>query len=72
MEINQSGLPYYVVHAERFPGNLRPTGWQNMIKASGLPQFHKWGSSGLLREEVHLCQVPDWDQNRLPMNIRGW
>lgn len=73
MEINQSGLPYHMGDADRFHGHLRPIGWQNMIDASGIPPFHGWErSSGLLREEPHLYQGPDWDQNRHLMNIRGW
>ncbi|OWM79636.1 hypothetical protein CDL15_Pgr023048 [Punica granatum] len=73
MDINQSGLPYHLADADRFPGHLRPIGWQNMIDASGHPRFHGWeGTGGLMREDPHLFQGPDWEQNRHLMNIRGW
>ncbi|KAK4787666.1 hypothetical protein SAY86_011499 [Trapa natans] len=72
MDINPSALPYHMAD-DRFPGPLRPIGWQSMIDASGIPPFHGWErSSGILREESHLYQGPDWDQNRHLMNIRGW
>lgn len=72
MEINQSGLPYNTADVDGFPRHLRPIGWQNMIDSSGLPQFHGWERSGLLREDHHLYRGPDWDQNRHLMNNQGW
>ncbi|KAK4795414.1 hypothetical protein SAY86_013408 [Trapa natans] len=73
MDINPSALPYHMADADRFPGPVRPIGWHGMIDASGIPSFHGWErSSGILREEPHLYQGPDWDQNRHLMNIRGW
>lgn len=72
MDINHSGIPYHMPDAERFPNHLRPLGWQNMMDGSG-PHLHGWDvSNGVFRDEPHMYVGPEWEQNRHPMNGRGW
>lgn len=73
MEMNHSGIPYHIHDADRFSGHLRPLGWQNMMDGSGPPHLHGWdGNNGSFRDEPHMFGGADWDQNRHPMNGRGW
>ncbi|XP_031274847.1 uncharacterized protein LOC116133279 [Pistacia vera] len=73
MDINHSGIPYHMPDADRFSGHLRPLGWQNMMDGSGPPHMHGWdGNNGVFRDEPHIYGGSDWDQNRHPMNGRGW
>lgn len=73
MEMNHSGIPYHMHDADRFAGHLRPLGWQNMMDGSGPPHLHGWdGNNGGFRDESHMYGGAEWDQNRHPMNGRGW
>ncbi|PPR88295.1 hypothetical protein GOBAR_AA32400 [Gossypium barbadense] len=73
MEINHSGIPYHIPDAERFNNHLRPMGWQNTMDGSGPAHFHGWdGHSIIFRDEAHMFGGPEWDQNRHPVNGRGW
>ncbi|EOY23517.1 Uncharacterized protein TCM_015385 isoform 1 [Theobroma cacao] len=73
MEINHSGIPFHIPDAERFSNHLRPMGWQNMMDGSGPPHMHGWdGNNVVFRDEAHMYGGPEWDQNRHPMNGRGW
>lgn len=73
MDINHSGIPYHMPDADRFSGHLRPLGWQNMMDGSGPAHMHGWdGNNGVFRDEAHFYGGTEWDQNRHPMNGRGW
>ncbi|KAM1020970.1 hypothetical protein ACFX15_041379 [Malus domestica] len=73
MDINHSGMPYHMADAERFPGHLRPLGWQNMMDGPGPSHLHLWDvSNGAFRDENHMYGGAEWDQSRHPMNARGW
>ncbi|XWS50369.1 hypothetical protein CRYUN_Cryun12cG0082100 [Craigia yunnanensis] len=73
MEINHSGIPYHIPDAERFSNHLRPMGWQNMMDGSGPAHLHGWdGNNVAFRGETHMFGGPEWDQNRHPVNGRGW
>ncbi|TYI53581.1 hypothetical protein E1A91_D11G014700v1 [Gossypium mustelinum] len=73
MEINHSGIPYHIPDAERFNNHLRPMGWQNTMDGSGPAHFHGWdGHNIIFRDEAHMFGGPEWDQNRHPVNGRGW
>lgn len=73
MEINHSGIPYHISDADRFSSHLRPLGWQNMMDGSGPSHLHLWdGNNGAFRDETHMYGGAEWDQNRHPMNARGW
>ncbi|XWS61315.1 hypothetical protein CRYUN_Cryun07bG0115700 [Craigia yunnanensis] len=73
MEINHSGIPYHIPDAERFSNHLRPMGWQNMMDGSGPAHLHGWdGNNVVFRDEAHMFRGSEWDQNRHPVNGRGW
>ncbi|KAF5731243.1 hypothetical protein HS088_TW19G00849 [Tripterygium wilfordii] len=73
MDINPSDIPYPFPDADRFTGNLRPLGWQNMMDGSAPPHLHGWdGSNGVYRDEPNMYGGPDWEQNRHHVNGRGW
>ncbi|KAB2001719.1 hypothetical protein ES319_D11G014000v1 [Gossypium barbadense] len=73
MEINHSGIPYHIPDAERFNNHLRPMGWQNTMDGPGPAHFHGWdGHNIIFRDEAHMFGGPEWDQNRHPVNGRGW
>ncbi|KAF2293376.1 hypothetical protein GH714_001084 [Hevea brasiliensis] len=73
MEINHSGIPYHIPDADRFSSHLWPLRWQNMMDGSGPSHMHGWDrNNGVFRDESHVCGGTEWDQNRHPMNGRGW
>lgn len=73
MEINHTGIPYHISDADRFSSHLRPLGWQNMMDGSGPSHLHGWeGNNGTFRDEHPMYGAAEWDQNRHPMNGRGW
>ncbi|GMJ14968.1 hypothetical protein HRI_005166000 [Hibiscus trionum] len=73
MEINHSGIPYHIPDAERFNNHLRPMAWQNTMDGSGPAPFHGWdGHNVSFRDEAHMFGPYEWDQNRHPVNGRGW
>ncbi|EEF48953.1 hypothetical protein RCOM_1579370 [Ricinus communis] len=73
MEINHPGIPYHISEADRFSAHLRPLGWQNMMDGSGPSHMHGWdGNNGVFRDEAHIYGGSEWDQNRHPINGRGW
>ncbi|XP_044505324.1 uncharacterized protein LOC123225443 [Mangifera indica] len=73
MDINRSVIPHHIPDAERFSGHLRPLGWQNVMDGSGPPHLHGWdGNNGVFRDEPYMYGGSEWDQNRHPINGRGW
>ncbi|KAM7266820.1 hypothetical protein ACFE04_008986 [Oxalis oulophora] len=60
IDINQSGLPYHIPEADRFPSHLRPLGWQGSTPSN----LHGWDGSNY--------GATEWDPNRHPMHARGW
>uniref|UniRef100_A0A2P2LM34 Uncharacterized protein MANES_06G159800 n=1 Tax=Rhizophora mucronata TaxID=61149 RepID=A0A2P2LM34_RHIMU len=72
MEVDHTGIPYHIPDADRFPSHLRPVRWQNVMDGSGPSHLHGWdGNNGVYREEMHFYGG-EWEQNRHPMNGRGW
>ncbi|XP_057951615.1 uncharacterized protein LOC131146213 [Malania oleifera] len=73
LEINQSGIPYHIPHADRFSSHLRPIGWPHMVDSPGPSHLHGWdGHNDVFRGESRMYGGPEWDQNRNSMNGRGW
>ncbi|KAK8687432.1 hypothetical protein V6N13_086247 [Hibiscus sabdariffa] len=73
MEVNHSGIPYHIPDSERFNNHMRPMGWQNTMDGSAPAPFHGWdGHNVIFRDEAHMFGGPEWDQNRYPVNGRGW
>ncbi|GMJ10901.1 hypothetical protein HRI_004759300 [Hibiscus trionum] len=73
MEVNHSGIPYHIPDSERFNNHMRPMGWQNTLDGSAPSPFHGWdGHNVIFRDEAHMFGGPEWDQNRYPVNGRGW
>ncbi|XP_039045922.1 zinc finger CCCH domain-containing protein 13-like isoform X2 [Hibiscus syriacus] len=73
MDVNHSGIPYHIPDSERFNNHMRPMGWQNTMDGSAPAHFHGWdGHSVIYREEGHIFGGLEWDQNRHPVNGRGW
>uniref|UniRef100_A0A2P2LM23 Uncharacterized protein MANES_06G159800 n=1 Tax=Rhizophora mucronata TaxID=61149 RepID=A0A2P2LM23_RHIMU len=73
MEVDHTGIPYHIPDADRFPSHLRPVRWQNVMDGSGPSHLHGWdGNNGVYREEMHMYGGGEWEQNRHPMNGRGW
>ncbi|XP_039011376.1 uncharacterized protein LOC120140462 [Hibiscus syriacus] len=73
MDVNHSGIPYHIPDSERFNNHMRPMCWQNMMDGSSPAHFHGWdGHNVIYREEGHMLGGPEWDQNRHPVNGRGW
>lgn len=71
MEINHYAIPYQIAD-DRFPGHLRPLGSQNIMEGLGPSHMHPWdGSTGAFRDDSNSYGA-EWDQNRHPMNARGW
>ncbi|KAI4337960.1 hypothetical protein L6164_016321 [Bauhinia variegata] len=72
MEVNHAGIPYHIPDADRFPGHLRPLGWQNMLDGTGPSHLHGWdGNNGGFRDDPHMYSGSDWDRNR-HSSSRGW
>ncbi|KAI9098016.1 hypothetical protein K1719_025787 [Acacia pycnantha] len=73
MDVNHAGIPYHIPDADRFPGHLRPLGWQNMMDGTGPSHLHGWdGNNGVYRDDPHMYGGSDWDRNRHPTNSRSW
>ncbi|XP_028790822.1 nipped-B-like protein B [Neltuma alba] len=73
MDVNHAGIPYHIPDADRFPGHLRPLGWQNMMDGTGPSHLHGWdGNNGVFRDDPHMYGGSDWDRNRHPTNSRSW
>ncbi|XP_039005245.1 zinc finger CCCH domain-containing protein 13-like isoform X2 [Hibiscus syriacus] len=73
MDVNHSGIPYHIPDSERFNNHMRPMGWQNTMDGSAPAHFHGWdGHNVTYREEGHIFGGLEWDQNRHPVNGRGW
>ncbi|KAE8726997.1 Detected protein of unknown function [Hibiscus syriacus] len=73
MEVNHSGIPYHIPDAERFKNHMRPMDWQNTMDGSGPAHFHGWdGHNVIIRDEALMFRGSEWDQNRHPVNGRGW
>lgn len=71
MEINHYAIPYQIAD-DRFPSHLRPLGSQNIMEGLGPSHMHPWdGSTGAFRDDSNSYGA-EWDQNRHPMNARGW
>lgn len=73
MDVNHAGIPYHIPDADRFPGHLRPLGWQNMMDGTGPSHLHGWdGNNGVFRDDPHMYGGSDWDRNRHSTNSRSW
>ncbi|XP_061356163.1 uncharacterized protein LOC133300604 isoform X2 [Gastrolobium bilobum] len=73
MEVNHAGIPYHIGDVDRFPGHLRPLGWQNVMDGAGPAHLRGWESSnGVFRDDPHMYGGSDWDRNRHSINSRGW
>ena len=73
MEVNHAGIPYHIADADRFPGHLRPLGWQNLMDGTGPAHLHGWDSNnGVFRDDPHMYGGSDWDRNRHSTNNHGW
>ncbi|KAF7816699.1 nipped-B-like protein B [Senna tora] len=73
MEVNHAGIPYHIPDADRFPGHLRPLGWQNMMDGTGPSHLHGWdGNNGVFRDDPHMYGGSDWERNRHSTNSRSW
>lgn len=73
MDVNHAGIPYHLPDADRFPGHLRPLGWQNMMDGTGPSHLHGWdGNNSVFRDDPHMYGGSDWDRNRHPTNSRSW
>ncbi|KAL2657695.1 hypothetical protein AAZV13_04G194700 [Glycine max] len=73
MEVNHAGIPYHIADADRFPGHLRPLGWQNLMDGTGTAHLHGWdNNNGVFRDDPHMYGGSDWDRNRHSTNSHGW
>lgn len=71
MDINHYAIPYQIPD-DRFSNHLRPLGSQNIMEGLGPSHMHPWdGSTGAFRDDSNMYGA-EWDQNRHPMNARGW
>ncbi|XP_039062471.1 zinc finger CCCH domain-containing protein 13-like [Hibiscus syriacus] len=70
MEVDHSGIAYHIPDAERFNNHMRPMRWQNTMDGSVPAHFH--GHNVIFRDEAHMFRSSEWDQNRHPVNGRGW
>ncbi|MED6211385.1 hypothetical protein PIB30_073196 [Stylosanthes scabra] len=73
MDVNHAGIPYHIADADRFPGHLRPLGWQNLMDGTGPAHLHGWdANNGVFRDDPHMYSGSDWDRNRHSANNHGW
>ena len=73
LEINHSGIHYRMPDAERFSSHMHSLGWQNMLDGSSPSHLHGWdGNNGIFRDESHIYNGAEWDENRQMVNGRGW
>ncbi|KAG6579324.1 hypothetical protein SDJN03_23772, partial [Cucurbita argyrosperma subsp. sororia] len=73
LDINHSGIHYRMPDADRFSSHIHPLGWQNMLDGSSPSHLHGWdANNGIFRDESHIYNGAEWDENRQMVNGRGW
>ncbi|XP_022973023.1 uncharacterized protein LOC111471538 isoform X3 [Cucurbita maxima] len=73
LDINHSGIHYRMPDADRFSSHMHPLGWQNMLDGSSPSHLHGWdANNGIFRDESHIYNGAEWDENRQMVNGRGW
>lgn len=75
LDANHPGIPYPFPDADRFPSNVGPLGWQNMVDSSGIghSHMHGWdGHNGVFRGEPRMYAGPGWDHKMRSVDERIW